>query len=78
LSRFSINLKENRLREIFRFRSISQNVQGGHVDQPMVPFKNHRERICITRLKVPHYALVIERKEIGIRRTLVAVAGTNS
>jgi hypothetical protein len=27
---------------------------------------------------VPHYALVIERKEIGIRRTVVAVAGTNS
>src|SRR5436190_23086428 len=44
----------------------------------MVPFKNHRERIGITGLKVPHYALIIEHKEIGIRRAVVAIAGTNS
>jgi len=44
----------------------------------MVPFKNHRERIGITRLKVPHYALIIEYKEFGIRRAVVAIAGTNS
>src|SRR5882724_8383708 len=44
----------------------------------MVPFKNHRERIGITGLKVPHYALIIEHKEFGIRRAVVAIAGTNS
>jgi len=48
------------------------------VDQAMVPFKNHRERIGITGLKVPHYALIIEREEVGIRRVVVAIAGTNS
>src|SRR5713101_6321174 len=44
----------------------------------MVPFKNHRERIGITGLKVPHYALIIEHKEFGIRRAVVTIAGTNS
>jgi hypothetical protein len=44
----------------------------------MVPFKNYRERIGITRLNVPHYALIIEHKEFGIRRAVVAIAGTNS
>ena len=44
----------------------------------MVPFKNHRERIGIAGLKVPHYALIIEHKEFGIRRAVVAIAGINS
>jgi hypothetical protein len=44
----------------------------------MVPLKNHRERIGITGLKVPHYALITEHKEFGIRRAVVAIAGTNS
>jgi hypothetical protein len=44
----------------------------------MVPFKNHRERIGIAGLKVPHYALIIEDKEFGIRHAVVAIAGTNS
>jgi len=53
-------------------------VQSGHVDQAMVPFENHRERIGITGSKVPHYALIIEHEEFGIRRVVVAIAGTNS
>src|SRR5713226_3206299 len=44
----------------------------------MVPFKNYRERIGITRLNVPHYALIIEHKEFGIRRAVVAIAGSSS
>ena|SRR5882724_1730308 len=44
----------------------------------MIPFENHRERIGIAGLKVPHYALIIEHKEFGIRRAVVAIAGTNS
>ena len=44
----------------------------------MVPFKNHRERIGVAGLKVPHYALIIEHKKFGIRRGVVAIAGTDS
>src|SRR6266436_151732 len=40
----------------------------------MIPFENHRERIGITRLNVPHYALIIEHEEFGIRRVVVAFA----
>src|SRR6266849_8873466 len=43
----------------------------------MIPFENHRERIGITRLNVRHYVLIIEHKEFGIRRAVVAIAGIN-
>ena len=47
------------------------------MNQAMIPLENHRERIGITRLKVPHYALIIEHKKFRIRRAVVAIAGTS-
>ena len=53
-------------------------MQSGHVNQAVITLENHCERIGITGLKVPHYALIIEHEEFGIRRVVVAIAGANS
>jgi hypothetical protein len=66
LSQAAVNFQENRLGQVLGFRGVAENSQSDKMNEAMVAFENHRERIGIARLHLLDELLIAQREQFRI------------
>jgi hypothetical protein len=49
-------------------------MQGGDMDQTVIPFEQHGERICIPRLEFLHQALIGKAQQLRVSKPVATPA----